>query len=387
MRKRTFIGTVLGVLAVSAFSLKSLPWASYWGLDFQNLWLFHHCSAPGMEAPGAPYGVAGAACGDPLGRDLVYPPLLFWVMGWVRSAASFEQAYSIWLGVIALGLVVTFFYWNRSRRPYSYAMLALVLIQYPTVFQLERGNTDIGPVLLVLAACWLWERARPGLAGLAVGLAVSFKLYPVFALAVVAVGVFGRDRRRGPEAMGRGAQLRVLAGMAAGVAISFALFADQARVYFGEVLPRFAAHANPPGLANHSVLPRFVQVPWLGTLLCGTLLAAWMARAWLSLKADRKLVFAGALAISTYFSGVSEDYNLITAFPLLFVLWDRSVRETAESGRYRWLALAGFVAVFGHRQIFVGTSVYFQLAWLVATAAFAGWSKSREAAWASPSVT
>ncbi len=360
MRKRTCVAAALLIAAVSIQSLKSLPWFSFWGLDFLNIWLFQHCPASVQ-----PYGIPGSACGDPLGRDLFYPPLLFNSFAWVRWFPVWQWAYLIWAGMIAASIAGAFAFWGRTRTWVAILFLALVYFQYPSVFALERGNTDAGPLLLVLAACALWVRGRRFGPGLAVGLAASFKLYPAFTAAVVGAGAVGLSM-----SAGIGAALFPLAGIVLGVALPCVLFPTQSRVYFGEVLPQFAMKWNLPSLANHSILPRFADHVEIGRLVCAMLLGAWMVRAWRSLRDAPEFVFAGALAMSTYFSGLSEDYNLITAYPLLFLQMRGAFGEGEDRvvRRERWLFILGVVGVFGHRQVFVGNSVYVQLAWLVLTA-------------------
>ncbi len=59
---------------------------------------------------------------------------------------------------------------------------------------------------------------------------------------------------------------------------------------------------------------------------------------------DPALLFAGALAISTYFSSLSNDYNLITAYPLLIMLFIRAT-SAPWSSLATALLLVGLVAI------------------------------------------
>src|SRR5580698_208147 len=56
------------------------PWEGEWGLDFQNLYTFHHCGRDHDL-----YAATGHACGDWLGRAMLYPPVLYWSFYWTRA--------------------------------------------------------------------------------------------------------------------------------------------------------------------------------------------------------------------------------------------------------------------------------------------------------------
>ena len=61
----------------------------------------------------------------------------------------------------------------------------LLLLQYPFVFALERGNTDTVNVVFYTLAALLFVRGRSWFAGMAAGLAAGFKLSPVIAVIVM----------------------------------------------------------------------------------------------------------------------------------------------------------------------------------------------------------
>jgi hypothetical protein len=82
--------------------------------------------------------------------------------------------------------------------------------------------------------------------------------------------------------------------------------------------------------------------------LIAGLLGVWM---WASGKAaargDVAMAFAGALAVSTYVPRTSFDYNLITTYPLLLLLFLRAQRTN------RWgLLVFGVFAICGDRRLF-----------------------------------
>ena len=89
------------------------------------------------------------------------------------------------------------------------------------------------------------------------------------------------------------------------------------------------------------------------------------------LQSDPALLFAGALAISTYFSSLSNDYNLITAYPLLIMLFIRAT-SAPWSSLATALLLVGLVAIVGNRALFVFSNaaivghIALQWVWLLA---------------------
>lgn len=355
--RRAYLWSVLIVLLLSIQSLKSLPWGPHWGLDFQNLHAFHH----GCRSPMDPYIRSGLVCGDELGRDLYYPPVMYWSFFWTRWL-SFQAAYTFWCGFMLAVLAFSFRTWARPTResPWLWAIGLLMLFQYPTVFALERGNNDVWVLLFWSLAYLAFQSGRNIRSGAWTSLAALSKVYPIFAAIVVLAGCLRpRDHK----------SRKLILGFALATGAALLATLPSTMSYLTLSLPRFSQTRNAPGLANHAVIPFFSHDhEWIGYLLAATPLALWIS---LSLRAQRRdpaLVFAGALALTTYFSGVSEDYNLLTTYPLLFLLAARALREPLSAGFYKPLSFAGFLAVMGHRQIFVGTSVFFQLAWLAVVA-------------------
>ena len=72
---------------------------------------------------------------------------------------------------------------------------ALLLLQYPFVFAMERGNTDTVNIVLYTVAALLFVRGRILLAGVAAGLAAGFKLSPIVAIVVMTGALVFRGPR------------------------------------------------------------------------------------------------------------------------------------------------------------------------------------------------
>jgi hypothetical protein len=288
---------------------------------------------------------------------------MYWAFAWTRVFESFETAYGFWIVGLITILTLTSRIWFAvpKRNVLLGAIFGLALLQYPTFFAIERGNNDAWVVLVWTLAFLAWRQGWSGTSGFLADVTALLKVYPVFSLLVIGAGAAGlawKDPHRNLRPV-----LKWFGGLALAVLVAALVTGESSRMYFGEVLPRFAQTINAPGLANHAILPRFQSQIWMGYLLCAGMLLAWILAAYRTLERDPALAFAGALAISTYFSNVSEDYNLVTTLPLLFLMLGRSIEapDGAKSTRLiRGLTVLGFAAVFGHRQLFVGSSVYFQ---------------------------
>jgi hypothetical protein len=207
------------------------------------------------------------------------------------------------------------------------------------------------------AALFTWSRY--GLAGGAAGVAVAVKVYPVVALAVVAVGAIR---------MNLWVFAKIVLGSVAGGLLASALWPGETIRYLTVVLPSFANQSANLFVFSHPL--RALPAPFaigLGALLLGS----WAAASWRRLGGERLLIFAGALAISTYFSSVSWDYNLITAYPLLLLVAARAL-EPDSSFIWRLTSVISVVAIASGRglfsptaQLLVQIAVLVGIAWLV----------------------
>lgn len=345
---------VLVVMLASIPGYKLIPgWGKPWGLDLDNVYLFHACS--GRDDP---YLVTGAQCHDPFGRAMPYPPLMYWALAWMRWV-SFPAARWIWASFITAVLLWAAVVWSvpeprapraRAARLGAALVGVLLLTQFPAAFAIERGNNDTFVVLLWSAAVVLYLRDRRLLSGIAAGLATVAKLYPGGGCAVLLAGALGiafSGRRSGENPGAWRASLRLVAGMAASSAAATVVFWSQTRHYLERVLPDFAAHLPRVSVHSHSVPSAFGAA---APAVSAALVLLWCAVAFFRMDRAPVEVFAGALAISTYVARVSFDYNLVTVHPLLIVLAARSLGGPRSASVLSFLVLAlGLVAVTGHR--------------------------------------
>lgn len=342
IRRHVYAIVILVLLIVSVpYDLRTslLPFYRFWGVDFQNLHAFHHC-----EVRNHPYDHPDAAriCLDAENRPMRYPPLLYWSFVWTR-AFSFATALHIWTIVILIGTYLGITLFLRSvdlAKREIQLFIGLLFVQFPALYALERGNNDVWIVLLWGLAYWQAARSRWFVAGALVGVATMAKVYPAFAVLVVMIGLF-QDRR---------ALLRFAAGAAAAVVAVCLLFFRSTLTYVS-VLRTFAAEEQIPSLSAHG-LPAFFA-PLAAFVFAGSLFLFWSAAAHRLYRARRlDLMFAGALSIATFFATTSNDYNLITTYPLLAILFVRSFEPKQTLTRIALVAL--LLTVTGPRILFLG---------------------------------
>ncbi len=370
-KPRLFLFAVFTLLVLSVFAYRSIPPHTFWGLDFQNLWTFHHC-----EHRWNPYLVRGEVCGDDLGRDIVYPPLMYWLFGWT-AWLSFPVARTIHQILIFVGTTGVVYLWTLRdqlalrpaidlRRGWLFpAFFALAMLQLPLMFALERGTNDIYVLLCFGGALWAMLAGRVNLSAVLTGLAFALKLYPAPAAFAVGIGYWLAQWHRGEFV--KGFRFAALVGLAC--FLPFLLFWNQTVPYLTEVLPRYNEIKVTMWIITHGIWPVMEGQETLAMLILVSLLGIWVAACRRRfLENDAGYAFAGALAISTYFARVAHDYTLITVYPLLAIQFIRALRPDA-SAAFRWIVVLGFVSM-GYRGWYVDlirTRVFLQLAWLFAS--------------------
>jgi len=358
------IAVAVGGIVVAVRTATLIPFHEpLLGLDFQNVHAFNNCPDVWSNTL---YTTGGSICGDALGRDFNYPPAIFYAFTWVRHL-SFEFARSMW-SVAATALMVSVgIAWlsidqrlsERRRAAALVGVWLLLVIQFPFTFALERGNNDVLPLALWTAAALAYTRLQHFPAGVLAGLSIATKVYPAVAVMSIVPGVIRAGTRTRWLALG---------GLIVGLGITFALWPQDTVDYLTISVPRFAtqdAQHLPYGHALGS-LP-FGQLTSL--VAVGGLLCLWAFASWRRLRDSPSVVMAGAIAISTYFSAVSWDYNLITVYPLILLVVARAIDREASR---LWIAAAGMLATsfFVARGLVPG-SIHVTLQ--IASLAFVAW--------------
>jgi len=102
------------------------------------------------------------------------------------------------------------------------------------------------------------------------------------------------------------------------------------------------------------------------------LLYSWIKQDGLKEGSNVELNFFGSLAIMTYFSNTTNDYNLVTTYPLIFYSWMGMYSDDLKQAKfYAYTFFIGIVSILGyrflwHNQVYnlAGLHVLFQIYWL-----------------------
>lgn len=123
---------------------------------------------------------------DPISRPHIYPPAAFAVFAWSWFFAP-RTALVIWMAaLVAMAASGTIAAWRTRRAlglwpvPLPFA-LAAVCFSTPVLFAVERGNSDLVVLVLLIAAAGALQRRSAGqdlLAGGCLAFATWVKLYP-----------------------------------------------------------------------------------------------------------------------------------------------------------------------------------------------------------------
>ncbi len=183
--------------------LTNVHFMPFMGLDFHA----NYAAVRTWRQGGDPYT---HVTGDPANHNYVYPPLTLLAFSWVNlfsptldlraigpggamvSFTTSVPAIITWLLISIAIFVVAALHSSFTRRELGLPhipvpfVLAATLASYPVLFELERGNCNVLPLLalLVLVAALGWPRRLRGdlVAGLCVALATGIKPYALILL-------------------------------------------------------------------------------------------------------------------------------------------------------------------------------------------------------------
>lgn len=369
---------ILGTLLLFGISFHNIPRTTVgrhqWGIDFYNLYTYHHCE----EFKDFPYQGAGDACFD--SRGMVYPPLMYWLFAWVRGL-SYEVSYGIVIALIILGVIIAGVCLPGERKKQSYLWIApLLLLQFPSAFGIERGNSDVFIVFTWLGLLAAWFHGHYWLAGLLAAVAVQAKVYPAIPVGLLGLIWIYLWYKKNPNSDDTALRQKLnpfVIGFTITTVLLFIVLWEQSAFYWFKVLPYWAKqgqgrHATVHGL--RSILP---SVRFVGVLAAGLLGYTWLRVVYRLLLVDSVFVLTGLLAISTYFQGVSNDYNLVTAYPFFALCILRVLAGHPKKYIYAGLLPLGIISVLGYKWLWgnsvidiVGLHIALQLIWLILMAEF-----------------
>lgn len=344
---------LLLIMSISAYKL--VPFAKPDGLDFNNLYTYATCDKVLSEKyEGNIYLASGADCGDVMKRDFIYPPLLYYTGKWVSYFTSFESARLAWRIFIILALFICLFVWIGNIKDFVMAtpIIILLYLQYPMLFALERGNNDILVIIPWTLSFYCYKKRHYKSSGFFGALSVIMKVYPLFSFTII--GLAGLVRGVKSTLQRNRIDLRIkeyqyiygafLAGL-----LCFVIY-NHLWVSFFRKLSGFASYKMVLSYLNHSVQYMF-EAKVVNILIFLSVFGAWIVKRLYVKDDDLKITFAGALAVSTYFSAVSYDYNLITTYPLLAVLFLELVKNFTWGKCIAYIVL--ILGICGNRYWFI----------------------------------
>jgi Glycosyltransferase family 87 len=324
---------LVGRLFFDGSTWNGYPWP-HLGLDFLHTWAAEHALAAGQN----PYLMA---LPDPLHRPYAYAPVNLAFFLWTIPLVP-AKAIILWDVILAAIVVVAAHACLHVRRdlgltPIPWAAgVAVPLWSFPVVFAMERGNTDLLVVLLILASVRLGKTPASWAslaAGAVLGLAALLKLYAGLLLAALLLA-----RRR-----------LAAVGLCAGVALLVLATFPWTVQWLSRGLPAFFRWTgNGVSAGRHTQLVTYVHAlsaGWdqlmaltgtgalagrLSLVLATVVLLALLA--WVGLAVGRAgdarrrevelpfLLWTAALA--TFVPSNSYDYNLVFLPLAVLAVWD-----------------------------------------------------------------
>jgi len=264
----------------------------------------------------------------------VYPPVVLACFAWCGLLDT-QPAFLVWLSVLAGIAVLGGLAAWRTRRALDLAkvplllVFAAVLLSYPILFEMERGNCNLLVLLFVVAGAWALRReglAADVVTGLCLAVAAWIKMYP----GLLILGVLALRRWRA-------------AGIFVVVALAIGLSDVPATLHFARNLKE-ASNIYPDKYGHffrwsHTLAGSW-QIQWAGTRLtwltrlpgtaawaCLVLpLALWVSRRIYKNPGASRLVVPYLLwlaAAGSFLPVSANDYSLVFLPPAALAVWDR----------------------------------------------------------------
>jgi len=337
MSRKLFILLSFVVLFVSVLDYKIIPFYSRLGLDFSNQYGFHHCQNDSQIV----YKTPAVECPDFEARPYVYPPLLYVSYFWTRLFNSNDQAYAFFVFLYLVSFILIIYIWS-NRSLISILFGIGLFFSFPSLFLLERGNSDLFITLSWSLGYFFYSRRKEWFSGAFLAFSVFSKLYPVYGIMIL----FGHIYKNFFKNINL-VKSFTLSSLFFVLITPYLWF-----IYLVDVLPKWIKASLPVLNLAHSLK----SLPVGGSLLFFLAVACWFIA---SLKVSREkigFVWSGALALSTFNNGVSFDYNLVTFFPLALYLFDY-LRES-KSSLLKYLFVGTCFAILGSRYPFQNVESY-----------------------------
>lgn len=338
-REQRFL-TVAGLVLLVA-------WAVFWGVSIDRDKLVNSTWVPRWHWLGCDFehnyysSRVWLAGGDPYqgfprrngGEDkYVYPPTVLALYSWC-GLVSRQTGHLIWFGTSALiAMIAAIAAWKARLKlgnwpiPLPFA-LASILVSYPILFEMERGNCNLLVLAFLLLALWAMRRTSPwtdSLAGTLLAVATWVKIYPgILILAVVAL----RRWRVATvfAALGLAIGLANIPGNRA-FAVSLAAQSNITPDNMGQFFPNSHTITGSWKLVSKQV-PLLAKLPrWVGWAVIIMPMTLWVSyRIWQSpRRAEMAYPYClWLIAAGTFLPTGANDYNLFFLPLAALIVWDR----------------------------------------------------------------
>jgi len=358
-QRTIYVGLIITfvILLASIHANKLIPFGPVDGLDFNNVYNYARCGKTLNERfEGNFYLASGTDCNDVMGRMFVYPPLLFFSANWVKVFDTFEGALMAWRIQIIVGMFICIFIWTGKLKSFliSVPLLTLLMFQYPAVFALERGNNDILVFITWTLGYLFYRRNQLKLSGFFTATSVMMKIYPMFAFFIILCGQIRNYLFRETEEIKNRKSIHfILVSFLTGV-LTLILFKDLWYSFYLRV-SHFAGSRMVLSELNHSI-QYLSNIKIVNTFLFLGVLGIWVLHYLYTSEKQRASTFAGALAVSTYYSATSYDYNLINSYPLIILAFLRVLDKKTITDFVIFFGLV--VSTCGHKYLFIWGNDY-----------------------------
>lgn len=353
------IPLIIAYLLLAPLSYKLLPYMGFYGADVSMQYNFHHCSL--LESSSEKlYEVAGIDCNDPVNKYYAYPVLIYRFFSWATLFTDFQNYYYFWSALIILTLLSLPFFWLKTPNLKSgllyFSLACLSLIQANSYYALERGGTDITFLIAWMIASYFALKEKWFLSGSFMALAALLKLYPVMAIIPLLMGLFLQEKERLKSAFFKTRFFYICLGLASTGGLVLALDYQLWSTFIFKVLPHETKFHIGTNAIGHSLIGPFPKV-----IVYIVMFGFWFILAKIFAQNDlrmKRFALAGTLGLSTYFTNHSFDYNLITLFPLLYIigeLYFDNKLKLFNNKVFAWSFLILILTTLGPSNILFGT--------------------------------
>ena len=317
LTERNFQIFLLTYFLLAPLSYHLLPFVGLYGTDLGMQYYYNKCALLSPNAENL-FRLTGEMCSDPSNGRYAYPVLIFRLFSFANFFKSFQSLYYFWTALISITIISAPYLWmkKRNKKFWFYLGIGIIsLLQAPSFYALERGGTDITFLIPWIFATYFGLKEKWILAGVMMAIAALFKLYPVMALMPILLALFLDTSDKNKINFFK-------CGLAIGLTVLIIFLLDWHlwKTFVFEILPKETKYGIGTNAIGHSLIGPFPKFFVYLLMIVFWILYAKVFN--LGHRSYKKLTFAGVLAMSTFYTSHSFDYNLITAFPFIYLCFE-----------------------------------------------------------------